>query len=127
MAAINIDKFDKAVAAALEDYGHKVDQNIETGLDAAQKILIKNLRKNSPEGVTGDYKKSWKGKGKKYQKRRYVGNTKTVEGANSDTIPLSNILEYSSKSPYQGLIKRSYNASVDEMVAAIVAQLEKEV
>ena len=68
-----------------------------------------------------------KSKGKKYKLKRYVGNTKTVKGKSSDTIPLSNILEYASKSPHQGLIKRTYDASIGEMAAAVVAKIKEEV
>ena len=122
---VDINNLDVAVAELLEEYGDIVYQATEEGLTAAEKVLIKNLKAASPSN-SGEYKKSWKSKGKKYKMRRYVGNTKTVQGKSGE-IPLSNILEYSSKSPHQGKIKRTYEESINEMAAAMVAEIKKEV
>ena len=126
MASIDINNLDVAVADILREYGDVVYQATEAGLTAAEKVLIRNLKAASPKGKTKDYRKRWKGKGKKYKMRRYVGNTKTVQGKSGE-IPLSNILEYSSKSPHQGKIKRTYEQSISEMAAAVVAEIKKEV
>ena len=123
---IDVNNLEIAIADILRDYGDVVYQATEEGLTAAEKVLIKNLKANSPKDK-GEYAKSWKGKGKKYKLQRYVGNTKTVEGKSSDSIPLSNILEYSSKSPHQGLIKRVYDSSIDEMANAIVSTIKQKV
>lgn len=122
---IDVNNLEVAIADILREYGDVVYQATEEGLTAAEKVLINNLKADSPKDK-GEYAKSWKGKGKKYKLRRYVGNTKTVKGKNSDTVPLSNILEYASKSPHQGLIKRTYDASIEEMAAAVVAEIKKE-
>lgn len=122
---VDINNLDAAVAELLEEYGDIVYQATEEGLTAAEKVLIKNLKAASPSN-SGEYKKSWKSKGKKYKMRRYVGNTKTVQGKSGE-IPLSNILEYSSKSPHQGKIKQTYEESINEMAAAMVAEIKKEV
>ena len=122
---VDVNNLDVAVAELLEEYGDIVYQATEEGLTAAEKVLIKNLKAASPSN-SGEYKKSWKSKGKKYKMRRYVGNTKTVQGKSGE-IPLSNILEYSSKSPHQGKIKRTYEESINEMAAAMVAEIKKEV
>lgn len=130
---VNVNNLDAAIVDILREYGDVVYEATEEGLTAAEKVLIKNLKANSPKGVTREYtreytrkyQKSWKSKGKKYKLKRYVGNTKTVKGKNSDAIPLSNILEYSSKSPHQGLIKRTYESSIDEMAAAVVAKIKE--
>ena len=127
MASIDINNLDVAVAELLEEYGDVVYQATEAGLTAAEKVLIRNLKAASPEGPSKEYKKAWKSKGKKYKLKRYVGNTKTVKGKSSDTIPLSNILEYGSKSKHQGKIKRTYEESINEMAAAVVAEIKKEV
>lgn len=126
MASVDINNLNVAVAELLEEYGDVVYQATEAGLTAAEKVLIRNLKAASPKGKAKDYHKSWKGKGKKYKLRRYVGNTKMVQGASGE-IPLSNILEYSSKSPHQGKIKRTYEQSISEMAAAVVAEIKKEV
>lgn len=122
---VDINNLEVAIADILREYGHVVYQATEEGLNAAEKVLIKNLKAVSPKGPSGDYQKSWKGKGKKYKLKRYVGNTKTVQGKSGE-IPLSNILEYSSKSRHQGLIKQIYEASIGEMAAAVVAAIKEE-
>ncbi len=123
---IDVNNLEVAIADILRKYGDVVYEATEEGLTAAEKVLIKNLKAASPSN-SGEYKKSWKGKGKKYKLQRYVGNTKTVKGKSSDAIPLSNILEYSSKSPHQGLIKRVYESSIDEMANAIVSTIKQKV
>jgi hypothetical protein len=122
---VDVNNLEAAIADILREYGDVVYQATEEGLTAAEKVLINNLKANSPKDK-GEYAKSWKGKGKKYKLRRYVGNTKMVPGKSGE-IPLSNILEYSSKSPHQGLIKRTYEESINEMAAAVVAEIKKEV
>ncbi|MDD3040777.1 hypothetical protein [Bacteroides sp.] len=123
MAKIN--NFEATITALLEEYGDIVYQATEDGLTAAEKILVTNLKADSPEDE-GDYAKLWKSTGKKYKLQRYVGNSKTVDGKSGE-IPLSNILEYSLKSRHQGRIKRVYEASIDEMASAMVAEIKKEV
>ena len=121
---VDINNLEVAIADILREYGDVVYQATEEGLNAAEKVLIKNLKAASPAD-SGKYKKSWKGKGKKYKLRRYVGNTKMVQGKSGE-IPLSSILEYASKSPHQGLVKRTYEASIGEMAAAVVAKIKEE-
>ena len=123
---IDVNNLEVAITDILREYGDVVYQATEEGLTAAEKVLIKNLKAASPEGPSKKYKKAWKGKGKKYKLRRYVGNTKMVPGKSGE-IPLSNILEYAEKSPHQGLIKRIYESSIDQMAAAVVAEIKKEV
>lgn len=109
----------------LREYGDIVYQATEEGLNAAEKVLIKNLKASSPK-LSKEYSKAWKSKGKKYKLRRYVGNTKMVKGKQGE-IPLSNILEYSPSSPHQGLIKYTYYSSINEMAQAVVNEIKKEV
>lgn len=127
MAKVDINNLEIAIADILRDYGDVVYKATEEGLTAAEKVLINNLKANSPKSPGGgEYAKSWKSKGKKYKLKRYVGNTKTVKGKSGE-IPLSNILEYSQKSPHQGKIKQIYNSSINQMAAAVVAEIKKEV
>lgn len=125
MAKIDIDNLEVAIGDILREYGDVVYKASEKGLTAAEKVLIENLKASSPSD-SGGYKKAWKGKGKKYKLKRYVGNTKMVKGKKGD-IPLSNILEYSSKSKLQGQIKKTYENSIQEMAQAIVDEIKKEV
>lgn len=131
MIRIDVDNLEVAIANILSEYGDLVYKATEEGLTAAEKVLIKNLKASSPgknekTGAKGEYQKGWKSKGKKFKLKRYVGNTKSVKGKSGD-IPLSNILEYSSKSKHQGLIKRTYESSIDEMARAVVNEIKKEV
>lgn len=123
--SIDVNNLDISVASILRDYGDVIYKATEEGLTAGEKVLIKNLKLLSPK-LSGDYAKSWKGKGKKYKMRRYVGNTKVINTKKRGEIPLSNILEYSTKSPHQGLIKHIYESSINEMAEAIVAEIKKE-
>lgn len=125
MSKVDINNLEIAIGGLLEEYGDIIYQATEEGLTKAEKILIKNLKASSPRGITKEYSKSWKGKGKKYKLKRFVGNRKAVKGRSGE-IPLSNILEYSSKSPHQGLIKRTYESSIDEMANAIVNDIKRE-
>lgn len=123
-----IDDVEGAIADILKEYGDVVFKATDEALGAGEKVLIKKLKSSSPKGKDAPgYKKGWKGKGKKYKLKRYVGNTKVVKGKKSDTIPLSNILEYGTKSKHQGLIKRTYESSVNEIASAIINEVKKEV
>ncbi len=125
---VDINNLEEAIADILWEYGDVVHKATEEGLTAAEKVLIKNLKAESPKSPGksgGEYAKSWKSKGKKYKLQRYVGNTKTVKNKSGE-IPLSNILEYSTKSPHQGQIKRTYESSINQMAAAVVAEIKKE-
>ena len=127
--SIDINNLEIAIGDILRGYGDLVYKATEEALTAGEKVLISNLRKASPK-LTGKYAKSWKSKGKKYKLRRFIGNTKSVETKTKKStteMPLSNILEYSSTSKYQGLIKRTYEESVNEIARTIVNEIKKEV
>ena len=123
MSKVAISNLEDAIGDILKEYGDVVFRATENGLSAGEKVLIKNLKANSPSG-SGGYKKAWKSKGKRYKLKRFVGNTKKVKGKDGE-IPLSNILEYSTKSKHQGLIKKTYESSVNEIAQAIVDEIKK--
>ena len=88
--------------------------------------MINELKSSSPKSKDGgEYAKAWKSKGKKYKLKRFVGNTKKVKD-NQGEIPLSNILEYGTKSPYQGLIKRTYNGAAMKIAQSMIEEIKKE-
>lgn len=124
---VDVDNMAVVIEETLKEFGDLVYNATEKGLDAAQNVLIRNLEARSPEGPSKKFRKGWKSKGKKYKTRRYVGNTKTVPARGGEEVPLSNILEYSQKSPHRGLIKAIYYDSIEQMEAAIVAEIKKEV
>lgn len=119
---IDIDDLAVSIEELLDDYSDEIYFATNEGLDEAEKVLIKNLKAASPKN-TGEFAKSWKGKGKKYKLRRYVGNTKMVDGKKG-SIPLSNILEYSTirGKPF---IKDTYEKSIPEMRDAIIKSIER--
>lgn len=119
---INIDDLAVSIEELLDDYSDEIYFATEEGLEAAEKILIKNLKEASPKD-TGEFAKSWKGKGKKYKLRRYVGNTKMVDGKKGP-IPLSNILEYSTVRG-KPFIRKTYEKSIPEMRDAIIKSIER--
>jgi hypothetical protein len=119
---INIDDLAVSIEELLDDYSDEIYFATNEGLDEAEKVLIKNLKAASPKN-TGEFAKSWKGKGKKYKLRRYVGNTKMVDGKKGP-IPLSNILEYSTVRG-KPFIKSTYEKSIPEMRDAIIKSIER--
>ena len=119
---INIDDLEIAIEDILDDYSDDIYFLTEEGLNEAEKVLIDNLKAASPKD-TGDFAKAWKGKGKKYKLRRYVGNTKMVEGKKGK-IPLSNILEYSTVHG-KPFIKKTYEQSISAMREAIIKTIER--
>lgn len=122
MKKINIDDLEIAIEDILDDYSDDIYFLTEEGLNEAEKVLIENLKEASPKD-SGEFAKSWKGKGKKYKLRRYVGNTKMVEGKKGP-IPLSNILEYSTVRG-KPFIKDTYEKSIPEMRDAIIKNIER--
>jgi hypothetical protein len=121
---IGIDDLQDSINEILRDYGDVVYQATEEGLDAAQKVLIKNLKSESPK-KTGEFAKGWKGQ-KKYRLRRYVGNTTTVLGKKGEKIALANIIEYSTTRG-KPFIKSTYQNSINEMATAVVNTIKREV
>lgn len=132
--SININSLEIAIGDILKEYGDVIFKATDEALGAGEKVLIKNLKSASPSD-SGEYKKSWRGTGNKYKLKRYVGNTKVLtekikykrktERIKYKETPLSNILEYSPTSPHQGLIKRTYQSSVNEIASAIVNEIKK--
>ena len=123
---INIDDLAVSIEELLDNYSDEIYFATEEGLEDAEKILINNLKAASPIGEGpngGEFAKSWKSKGKKYKLRRYVGNTKMVDGKKGP-IPLSNILEYSTVRG-KPFIKKTYEKSIPEMRDAIIKSIER--
>ena len=124
MASVELNNLSDAIADVMNEYGDTVYNATEKGLTAGQKVLITSLKGSSPVGKTGEFKRSWKGKGTKYKLKRYVGNTKMVNGKKSD-IPLSNILEYSENSKVKGFIKRTFDGSITAIAQAIIDEIKR--
>lgn len=109
-----------AIGEMLEEYADLTFNVTDKALDAGAKVLIKNLKAESPN-KTGEFSKSWK-QVRKYKLKRYVANSKMV---GEKEIPLSNILEYSTKKNARPFIKRTYNNSVGEIANAVMEEVKK--
>jgi hypothetical protein len=120
--SIDINKLESAISEILKEYGDVVFNATDEALGAGEKVLINNLKAASPK-KTGNYKKNWKGKGKKYKLRRFVGNTTTVLSKGKE-VPLTNILEYSTTKG-KPFVKKTYESSVNEIARAIVNEIKK--
>jgi HK97 gp10 family phage protein len=120
--SIDINKLDSAISDILKEYGDVVFTATDEALAAGEKVLIKNLKAASPKDK-GDYKKAWRGTGKKYKLRRFVGNTTTVISKGKAT-PLTNILEYSTTKG-KPFVKKTYESNVNEIARAIVNEIKK--
>jgi len=112
-----------AIEDILREYGDVIYQATEEGLAAAEKTLVNNLKAATPK-KTGNFSRSWKGTGKKYKMMRFVGNTTTVDGKEGP-IALANIFEYSTTRG-KPFIAETFYSSVNEMAAAVVAEIKKE-
>lgn len=130
---VDVESLSDAIMDILEGYGDIVYFATEDGLDAAENVLINNLKiaspkiKNPPKGYKRkNFANNWKSKGRKYKLVRYVGNTTTVIGRNGEKIALANIFEYSTTRG-KPFIKETFNKSIPEMAKAIVETIKKEV
>ena len=120
---ITPERLSDAISEILEGYGDVVYTVTEEGLDKAEKFLIDNLKTASPKR-TGKFAKNWKGKGRKYKLRRYVGNSTTVMSDKSGEIALANIFEYSTTRG-RPFIKETFESSVPAMAQAVVNEIKK--
>jgi len=122
---VNPNSVEDAISNIMKEYGDVIYKATEEGLAAGEKVLIRNLKAASPS-KSGEFKKSWKGTGKKYKLRRFVGNTKTVI-SQGKKVPLANIFEYSTTNHYKPFVKQTYESSINEIASAIVNEIKKEV
>lgn len=115
---MNINNLSEEIEKELKKYSNKIFETNGEALNEAEKVLINNLKNSSPIGETGQFAKSWKSTGKKYKNKRFIGNTKIVNG-----IPLINILEYSKKkgNPF---VKKTFDNSISEMAKAYVDKIK---
>ncbi len=115
--------FGDALAEILGEYTEQIDKAIESGADEAAEIFIRHASSVSPKR-TGEYRNSWTTNESKGRYKRYVGNAKTVPGKDNSSIPLINILEYSTVrgNPH---VKKAVNESKSEIMDCYVKRLNK--
>lgn len=119
-SSVSVEKFEQELYQALKEYGDAVYIASDKALDAGVKILKNNLKDATPRDRPEMYKQ-WKSK--KYKGERYVGNDAMVQGKKGE-IPLSNILEFSTKRGHP-FIRETYERSINEAVQAYINTLKK--
>ena len=118
------------LAKLLDDYTAKVKEGIAKGVGDAAEIVIKQAEQNSPpdDHAGKEYYKSWAVKPMKHAKYvRYVGNTKKVKAHYTDakpTIPLINILEFSTKHGHPH-VKRIIDSSKTAVFDCIIEKIKE--
>lgn len=100
----------------LDEYTNELKEKKEIALDKASDFFVERLEEVSPVD-TGEFKKSWT-RTTKYKSVRYVGNTKT---AKNSQIPLSNLIEFSSKG--KPFIRKTFEKHREEIVNIIKGEL----
>lgn len=104
--------------SVLDEYSNELMAQKEVALDKAADFLVDKLEENSPEGETGEFKKSWT-RTEKYKGVRYVGNT-DVGGKNEygQNIPLANLIEFSKNG--KPFIRATFEQNKDKIIDIIV-------
>lgn len=105
----------------LEEYSQEVWELKEQALDKASDYMVEKLEDASPV-KTGELKKNWV-RTDKYKNARYIGNT-TAAGKNEYgyDIPLTNILEFSSKgNPF---IRKTFEANKEAIIKIVKETIE---
>ena len=124
-SSVSVEKFEQELFQTLKEYGDAVYIASDKALDAGVKILKNNLKAATPRDRPEMYKK-WTSKkypGTQYT-GAYVGNDAMVQGKKGE-IPLSNILEFSTKHGHP-FIRETYERSINEAVQAVINDLKKE-
>lgn len=101
----------------LDEYTNELKERKEIALDKASDFFVEKLEEVSPVD-TGQFKQSWT-RTTKYKSVRYVGNTKT---AKNSQIPLSNLIEFSSKG--KPFIRKTFEKNREEIVNIIKGELD---
>ena len=118
----------EAINEAIEAYGEQILDSVSESIEQGANLFIAEAVKVSPEDKTHTghhYKDCWAIASTKYTKyRRYVGNTQKVSGKNSSSIPLINILEFSTVrgSPH---VNDTIKNSKDRIFNLVKSNLEK--
>ena len=113
----------------LANYAKQLDVSLEKALDRCAEIYIEDLERTAP-------RQAGESDGKHYHQcfavregknTRYVGNTKTVKGANGEQIPLINLLEFGRGPEREGArphMNQSLQRVSEQMTREIAEKLE---
>lgn len=114
---IPLDEMPDALTQLLTDFQRSSFDVRQNAVQAGAEVFKNAVEQATPRD-TGDMAQSWAIK-TKYKDHRYVGNTKTVNGGGKSNIPLSNVLEYSEKSPHAGFIRKCFDTAEPQVFDAI--------
>lgn len=130
---ISPEQFSGELDKIFSEFIHSSFNERQEALQAGAEVFRDAVAAVTPTD-TGEMAASWQIK-KKYKDRRYVGNTriskgvvhrKTKDGSKGEAregVPLSNVLEYSDKSPHKGFIRRCFDGTEPQIFAAIKFKL----
>lgn len=130
----SLEELPDALEQILTEYQSAMFDTRQEALQAGAEVLKSAVESATPID-TGEMARSWKIK-TKYKDRRYIGNTrvakgvvhrKTKDGSKGEAregVPLSNVLEYSEKSPHYGFIRRCFDSTEPQIFAAIKKTLD---
>lgn len=105
----------------LNEYSRELYESKEQALDKASDYMMEKLEQNSPVD-TGTFKNSWL-RTYKYKGVRYIGNSAVgSKNENGYGIPLSNLIEFSSKG--KPFIRRTFDDNKEEIIRIIKGELE---
>ena len=130
---ITPDQLPEKLDGILSEFLHSSFDTRQEALQAGAEVFKDAVAAATPKD-TGEMAESWAIK-TKYKDRRYVGSTRVAKGvAHRKTkgggkgearegVPLSNVLEYSDKSPHRGFIRRCFDSTETRIFAAIKSKL----
>lgn len=118
---IQIEEFTKELDNIFADYIHQSFDERQKALQAGAEVFKTAIENATPQD-TGEMARSWEIKDK-YKDRRYVGNTKTVNGGGKEGIPLSNVLEYKEGSKHYGFIRQTFESTEPQIFDTIKKSL----
>lgn len=126
---ISLDELPDALSQILTDYQHASFDTRQAAVQAGAEVFKSAIEQATPRD-TGEMAQSWQIK-TKYKDRRYVGNTKLAKGVvhrkpkggkkgeAREGVPLSNVLEYSEKSPHYGFIRQCFDGTEPQIFTEI--------
>lgn len=120
---LKVDQLDDAIREIMEEYGDIIFKASDEGIDAAAKELAR-LEKTATPKDSGEAARGWRVQAPRYKLVRFVGNSKTVQGADGE-IALMNILEYSTTRS-KPFIKKTFEANIDALARIVMGRIEQD-
>lgn len=124
--SVSIENFTNELDKVFVDFIHQSFETRQDALQAGAEVAKTALENATPRGETGGMARSW-GIKTKYKDRRYVGNSKTVNGKGKDGryregIPLSNVIEYKDNGKH-AFIRNTFDGAQGQIFDAIKNKL----